>query len=221
MIRTSLTMLISLVLLATLATTPIMITEDAFARYQRHTGGDLSQAASITNTCLNPASNSNTNDNMISNGNCGGTISQQGRSGQSSSPTTVQNANPSIEVQRSTTPGLGATPPTTGTLTIKNVCDKSIAPNGVCPVGPEFDFNITDGAGKMYHLFFAGIGSQFQSININPGEFRILESTQLTNIAVSYSGGCTGGGPPPGHGVGNGTISAGQTVTCVATQSAQ
>src|SRR5215470_8110563 len=118
MIRTSLTMLISLVLLATLATTPIMITEDAFARYQRHTGADLSQAASISNSCLNPISTSNTNNNMISNGNCGGTISQQGRSGQASSPTTVQNANPSIEVQRSTTPGLGATPPTTGTLTI-------------------------------------------------------------------------------------------------------
>jgi hypothetical protein len=50
---------------------------------------------------------------MISNGNCGGTISQQGRSGQSSNPTTVQSANPSTEVQRSTTtptqsPGLGS-----------------------------------------------------------------------------------------------------------------
>src|SRR5215467_2636988 len=101
--RTSLTMVIPLVLLATLATTPIMITEDAFAsRYQRHTSGNLNQAASISNSCLNPVSNSNTNDNMISNGNCGGTVSQQGRSGQSSTPITVQNANPTIEVQRST-----------------------------------------------------------------------------------------------------------------------
>src|SRR5215467_7815241 len=96
-------MVIPLVLLAILATTPSMITEDAFARYQRHTGnGNLNQAASISNSCLNPVSNSNTNDNMISNGNCGGTISQQGRSGQASSPTTVQSANPTIEVQRST-----------------------------------------------------------------------------------------------------------------------
>lgn len=39
---------------------------------------------------------------MISNGNCGGTVSQQGKSGQSSTPTTVQNTNPTIEVQRST-----------------------------------------------------------------------------------------------------------------------
>ncbi|HEY1247800.1 MAG TPA: hypothetical protein VGE97_02320, partial [Nitrososphaera sp.] len=97
-------MVIPLVLLAILATAPSLITEDAFARYERHTGGGVGRAASISNSCLNPVSNSNTNDNMISNGNCGGTISQQGRSGQSSSPTTVQNANPSIEVQRSTTP---------------------------------------------------------------------------------------------------------------------
>ena len=110
--RTSLAMVIPLVLLVVMVTTPRMITEDAFAIYQRHTGAsNLNQAASITNSCLNPVSNSNTNDNMISNGNCGGTISQQGKSGQSSSPTTVQNANPNIEVQRSTTaqsPGLGS-----------------------------------------------------------------------------------------------------------------
>jgi hypothetical protein len=99
--RTSLTMVIPLVLLAVIVTTPVTVTEDAFARYERHTG-DLSQAASISNSCLNPVSNSNTNDNMISNGNCGGTISQQGRSGQATNPTTVQNANPTIEVQRST-----------------------------------------------------------------------------------------------------------------------
>ena len=65
--RTSLTRVIPLVLLATLATTPIMISEDAFARYQRHTGNDPSQAASISNSCLNPVSTSNTNNNMISN----------------------------------------------------------------------------------------------------------------------------------------------------------
>jgi hypothetical protein len=117
--RTSLTMVIPLVLLAALAMTPVMIAEDAFARYQRHTGGDLSQAASITNSCLNPISNSNANDNMISNGNCGGTVSQQGRSGQASTPTTVQNANPNIEVQRSTTT---AQSPVTGTHTTCTQC---------------------------------------------------------------------------------------------------
>ena len=107
----NLTLIVSLILLVTVVTTPITVTEDSFARYQRHTGGDLSQAVSVRNSCLNPASNSNTNDNMISNGSCGGTISQQGGSGQTSTPTTVQNANPTIEVQRSTTTQL----PITGT----------------------------------------------------------------------------------------------------------
>ena len=88
--RSNLTLIVSLILLVTVVTTPITVTEDSFARYQRHTGGDLSQAVSVRNSCLNPASNSNINDNMISNGNCGGTISQQGRSGQTSTPTTVQ-----------------------------------------------------------------------------------------------------------------------------------
>ena len=99
--RANLALIVPLILVAAIVTTPIMIIEDAFARNGRHTDG-LSQAASISNSCLNPVSNSNTNDNMISNGNCGGTVSQQGKSGQASTPTTVQNANPSIEVQRST-----------------------------------------------------------------------------------------------------------------------
>ena len=55
---------------------------------------------------------------MISNGNCGGTISQQGGSGQTSTPTTVQNANPTIEVQRSTT----TQPSVTGTHTTCTQC---------------------------------------------------------------------------------------------------
>ena len=46
---------------------------------------------------------------MISNGNCGGTVSQQGKSGQASSPITVQNANPIVEVQRATTAQLPLT----------------------------------------------------------------------------------------------------------------
>jgi hypothetical protein len=100
--RVNLTLIVPLILLAIIVTTPVMIAEDAFARYQRHTVGGVGQAASITNSCLNPESDSNNNDNMISNGNCGGTISQQGDSGQASTPTTVQNANPNIEVQQST-----------------------------------------------------------------------------------------------------------------------
>lgn len=107
-----------MILLAAIVTTPVMLTEDAFARNQRHTGGNLNQIASITNSCLNPVSNSNANDNMISNGNCGGTVSQQGKSGQASTPITVQNANPNIEVQRSTT----TQSPVTGTHTTCTQC---------------------------------------------------------------------------------------------------
>ncbi len=103
--RTSLTLVIPLILFTALATTPITVIENAFAGngHGRHTDGDVSQAPSVSNSCLNPVSDSNTNSNMVSNGNCGGTVSQQGQSGQASSPTTVQNANPTIEVQRSST----------------------------------------------------------------------------------------------------------------------
>src|SRR5215831_9604403 len=96
----NLTLIVPMILLAVIIVpTPITLTEDVFARYERHTG-DVSQAASVRNSCLNPTSDSNTNDNMINNGNCGGTVSQQGQSGQASTATTVQNANPNIEVQR-------------------------------------------------------------------------------------------------------------------------
>ena len=116
MSQANLALIVPLILLAVIVTTPITVTEDAFARNGKHTGG-VGQAASVSNSCLNPVSDSNTNSNMISNGNCGGTISQQGRSGQASTPTTVQNANPTIELQRSTTtsaqPPVATTPPET------------------------------------------------------------------------------------------------------------
>jgi hypothetical protein len=131
-------MLIPLVLLATLATTPIMITEDAFARYQRHTGGGIGHAASITNSCLSPVSNSNTNGNMISNGNCGGTVSQQGKSGQASTPTTVQNANPTIEVQRSTST---AQPPLTTTRGNCTACFDPLTPAQITAFEGRLKFN--------------------------------------------------------------------------------
>jgi hypothetical protein len=132
-------MVIPLVLLAIMVTTPITIIEDAFARYQRHMGGDLSQAASITNSCLNPVSNSNTNDNMISNGNCGDTVSQQGKSGQASTPTTVQNANPTIEVQRSTT--TTTQPPLTTTRGNCTACFDPLTPAQITAFEGRLKFN--------------------------------------------------------------------------------
>lgn len=62
--KANLNLLVPLALFAVIATTPVTVTEDA--RYERHIGG-LSQAASISNSYLNPVSTSNTNNNMISN----------------------------------------------------------------------------------------------------------------------------------------------------------
>jgi hypothetical protein len=123
--RASLALTVPLILIAAIVTTPITIIEDTFAKNGRHTGDELGQAASISNSFLNPVSDSNTNDNMISNGNCGGTISQQGKSGQASGPTTVQNANPTIEVQRSTAT---AQPPLTTTRGNCTACFDPLTP---------------------------------------------------------------------------------------------
>jgi hypothetical protein len=89
----------------------VTISEDAFAR-ERYSGDSTSQAAAVSNDCLNPIFDSNTIDNLVGVGNCGGTVSQQDESGQASAPITSQTANPTIELQRATTttppPGLGA-----------------------------------------------------------------------------------------------------------------
>ena len=87
----------------------IMVSEDAFAKDGRYSG-DTSQSASVSNECLNPILDSNSIDNLVDVGNCAGTVSQQDESGQASAPITHQSANPTIELQRSTTtqPGLGA-----------------------------------------------------------------------------------------------------------------
>jgi hypothetical protein len=81
------------------------VSEDSFARDGgRYSGGDgTSQAAAVSNDCLNPILDSNTIDNMVGVGNCGGTVSQQDESGQAGATTTHQTAKPTIELQRSTT----------------------------------------------------------------------------------------------------------------------
>jgi hypothetical protein len=85
------------------------VSEDAFARDDgRYSGGgDTSQAAAVSNECLNPILDSNTIDNMVGVGNCGSTVSQQDESGQAGATTTHQTANPTIELQRTTTPLVG------------------------------------------------------------------------------------------------------------------
>lgn len=100
---------ISVLLLAATVAISFVITEDAFAR-ERYSGDSTSQAAAVSNECLNPILDSNTIDNLVDVGNCAGTVSQQDESGSASAPITHQSANPTIELQRSTTtqPGLGA-----------------------------------------------------------------------------------------------------------------
>jgi hypothetical protein len=180
--QTSLTLIVPLILLAAISTTPIITAEDAFAsKFQRHTGG-VGQAASITNSCLNPVSNSNTNDNMISNGNCGGTISLQGRSGQASTPTTVQNANPTIEVQRGTGTqpggGLGGGPPEL------NACIDCFSSNG------NFIFQ----ANIQYDSFFKAFNEQcgcrpvhsIQELCNLIGVLGVVQGPDLQRIAIGH-----------------------------------
>jgi hypothetical protein len=154
--RTSLTLIVPLILLVAIGATPIMITEDVFAsKYQRHTSGNLSQAASITNSCLNPVFKSNTKDNMISNGNCGGTVSQQGKSGQASTPATVQNANPNIELQRATTTiPIRSPPPSTNSGTLSLAVSWQCNPPQVCDGLQAEDF------GFEFQWPFHGFGLQ-------------------------------------------------------------
>jgi|SRR5215467_3221831 hypothetical protein len=208
--RIGLTMVIPLVLLATLATAPIMITEDAFARYQRHTGsGNLNQAASITNSCLNPASNSNTNDNMINNGNCGGTISQQGKSEQASIPTTIQNANPNIEVQRSTStqPPMTPNPDSSTTLQVSFACATGF---GSCPSSVQA--NITIGGNNPQPRTFILTNGDIQPVTLGAGNYTVSELPLSNPNHVGFSGNCK---PSGGNALtANGTIAAGHTQHC-------
>ena len=109
--RANLTLIVPLILLAATVAISVTVSEDAFAR-ERYSGDSTSQAAAVSNECLNPILDSNNIDNAVGVGNCGGTISQQDESGQAGATTTHQIANPTIELQRTTTsqppPGLGA-----------------------------------------------------------------------------------------------------------------
>lgn len=102
-------MTIPVILLASTVAISVMVSEETFAR-DRYSTDSTSQAAGVSNNCLNPLFDSNTIDNMVGIGNCRSTISQQDESGQASAPITHQTANPIIEVQRATT----TQPPLTG-----------------------------------------------------------------------------------------------------------
>lgn len=99
----------ALVLLFAITVISVTTTDNGFARNERY-ASDIDQAASVSNSCLNPIFDSNTIDNVIGAANCGGTVSQQGESGQASSPITLQIASPRIE--QSAQPPTPPTPPT-------------------------------------------------------------------------------------------------------------
>ena len=113
--RANLTIMVAIpLILLAVATVAIsvVVTEDAFARdggrYSGYDDGSTSQAAAVSNDCLNPIIDSNEDiENAVGVGNCGGTVSQQDESGSASAPITSQTANPDIELQRATT----TTPP--------------------------------------------------------------------------------------------------------------
>ena len=86
-------------MLAATVAISVIVSEDAFAR-ERYSGDSTSQAAAVSNDCLNPILDSNTIDNAVGVGNCGGTVSQQDESGQASAPITSQTANPSNRVAK-------------------------------------------------------------------------------------------------------------------------
>jgi hypothetical protein len=109
--KVNLTVIVPLILLAATVAISVIVSEEAFARDGRYSG-DTSQAASVSNECLNPILDSNTIDNIVDVGNCAGTVSQQDESGSASAPITSQTANPDIELQRATT--TSAQPPLTG-----------------------------------------------------------------------------------------------------------
>lgn len=106
--------LMTAALIATIAIYIITTNDNVFASY------DSSQAAAVSNSCLNPIFDSNTIDNAIGVANCGGTVSQQDESGQASTPITHQTANPTFEVQRATT----AQSPVTGTPPTAAACER-------------------------------------------------------------------------------------------------
>ena len=179
--KTNLTLVISLILLAAIVTTPITVTEDGFARNGNgsHTG-DLSQAASVSNSCLNPVSDSNTNGNMINNGNCGGTISEQEKLGQASTPTTVKTANPTIEVQRSTTT---AQPPIT---TTRRNCTTCFDPLNAIQKS-DFENILRDRSIRVFGSSITTINQlcTFLRIANNPPR----ESSNMQNMLLDVEGG--------------------------------
>ncbi len=179
--RANLTIIAIPVLLLAITTvaTPSMITEDVFAKYGRYgTGDSTSQAAAVSNECLNPILDSNTIDNALGVGNCGGTVSQQDESGSAAAPITHQSASPTIELQRNTGGGQhhssvsSSSPqepsPNSGTvfLTVNvgpfvdqlsfAVSTDAVSPTGITPVNQEQTLTFSPVPPSTFEVTFTG-----------------------------------------------------------------
>ena len=178
-------------------------------RYAKH----IDQSSSISNSCLNPLFDSNIIDNANNVGNCGNTVSQQagGDAGRSSSPITVQSANPKIKInpppQRPT-----PEPPAPLEQALVVVFKQVICPSGfedVCPSPAEFTL-VMDGvnpdpSGPFHPLFPV-------QVFLDPGPYQVFEIEVPDNppglelqLPPDFSVGCFG------------VIQAGETRNCVFT----
>ena len=181
---------------------------------------DTSQAASVSNECLNPILDSNSIDNIVDVGNCGGTVSQQDESGSASAPITSQTANPTIELQRATT----TQPPPTeeppgpegfGTVEFSILsCDdcrnplRAIVTSVGAIIASPSEFTATPDPGDPQEITFESPSAPpMFIIELDP-----LEEPQLDPTNGSACSPVTG---PTGFGAVTGNIPpAGTTVTC-------
>jgi hypothetical protein len=155
---------------------------------------------------------------MVGVGNCGGTVSQQDESGSASAPITHQTANPTIELQRSTTtttqsPGLGNPSPTNGTLTVRKLCSPDPGDPDCDGLGVPFEIRFGNtGNGPIGSTNFALVGGGPNlTLSISPGTFLIIEENTHGNMVV-FSSACNVQGI-----LGQGRIMAGQNLACTIT----
>jgi len=166
---------ISVLLLAGTVAISVTVSEDAFAKTGRYTG-DTSQAAAVSNECLDPIFDSNEDiDNAVGVGNCAGTVSQQDESGSTSAPITSQTANPDIELQRTTgtqTPGLGS-----GETDPITTCFAQNAPLTNPPLDSYLD---------AFHTFGQSISNDATLTNLNGGT-PITSNSALWDLLTSVT----------------------------------
>ena len=155
---------------------PIDSENMAYAKYGRN-AQEVDQAASASNSCLNPISDSNNIDNFYNIGNCGSTISQQGEDGQASSPITHQTANPSIQVQIGQPPTQPLTIETATLTVIKQVVCPDPAQQP-CPDASEFIIDVSGNNANPSSFQGSADGTV---VTLEEGDYNVDESQTPPN----------------------------------------